>query len=121
MNATNTIAENGQPLNIEVAEDTIVKKVRETVEVHLEDVNFSVEQLCKHIFMIYSQLNRKLDALTGYSPNKFIRIIRLNKTKELLKDSANSIASIALDCGYNNAGYFAREFGYASSVVGEKV
>jgi AraC-like DNA-binding protein len=39
-----------------------------------------------------------------------MRIIRLNKAKELLKDSANSIASIALDCGYNDPGYFARVF-----------
>jgi DNA-binding response OmpR family regulator/two-component sensor histidine kinase len=113
--------------NIEIAEHEFVKKIREAVEAHIEDVNFSVEQLCKHIFMSHSQLHRKLDALTGYSPNKFIRIIRLNKAIALLKDSANSIASVALDCGYNDAGYFARvfkqEFGVTPQEwrVGEKV
>jgi signal transduction histidine kinase/DNA-binding response OmpR family regulator/ligand-binding sensor domain-containing protein len=115
------------PLAIEPIENEFVKKVREAVEAHIEDVNFSVEQLCKHIFMSHSQLHRKLDALTGYSPNKFIRIIRLNKATALLKDSANSIASIALDCGYNDAGYFARVFKQEYGVtpqewrVGEKV
>ena len=115
------------PPNIEIAENEFVKKVREAVIAHLEDVNFSVEQLCKHIFMSHSQMHRKLDALTGYSPNKFIRFIRLNKATALLKDSANSIASIALDCGYNDAGYFARVFKQEYGVtpqewrVGEKV
>jgi signal transduction histidine kinase/DNA-binding response OmpR family regulator len=91
-------------------EDAFVKKVREDIEAHFQDSNFTVEQLCKLVFMSHSQLHRKLEALTGCSPNKFIRIIRLNKAKELLKQPTNSIASIALDCGYNDPGYFARVF-----------
>ncbi len=91
-------------------EDEFVKKVRETIDLHLTETNFSVEQLCKLVFMSHSQLHRKLDALTGCSPNKFIRMIRFNKAKELLKDPSNSIASVAMDCGYNDPGYFARIF-----------
>ncbi|HLG40090.1 MAG TPA: AraC family transcriptional regulator [Chitinophagaceae bacterium] len=91
-------------------EDASVKKVREAVGAHLSGYDFTVEQLCKYVFMSHSQLHRKLEALTGCSPNKFIRIIRLNKAKELLKDPENSIAGIALDCGYNDAGYFSRVF-----------
>ena len=91
-------------------EDEFVKKVRLVVEEHLFDINFSVEQLCKYVYMSHSQLHRKLDALTGYSPNKFIRIIRLTKAKDLLRSTSESIASIALDCGYNDPGYFARVF-----------
>ena len=91
-------------------EDDFVRRVREAVETHVADTGFTVEQLCKMVFMSHSQLHRKLDALTGCSPNKFIRIIRLNKAKEMLKHPTNSIASIALDCGYNDSGYFARVF-----------
>ena len=91
-------------------EDEFVKRVREAIETHLADTGFTVEQLCKMVFMSHSQLHRKLDALTGCSPNKFIRIIRLNKAKELLKHPDISIASIAMDCGYNDPGYFARVF-----------
>ena len=97
------------PLEKEI-EDEFVKKVRHEIETHLADPEFTVEQLCKGVFMSHSQLHRKLDALTGLSPNRFIRIMRFTKAKELLKDPANSIASIALDCGYNDAGYFARIF-----------
>ena len=91
-------------------EDGFVKRVRETIEEHLTDSSFTVEQLCKLIFMSHSQLHRKLDALTGCSPNKFMRMIRLNKARDLLKNSSDSIASIALDCGYNDPGYFGRIF-----------
>jgi len=104
------LAATGEMMLNDKREDEFVKKVREAIELHLTDTNFTVEQLCKLVFMSHSQLHRKLDALTGCSPNKFIRMIRFNKAKELLKDPSNSIASIALDCGYNDPGYFARIF-----------
>ncbi len=99
-----------EPVNENKIEDEFVKRVREAVEKNISDTGFSVEQLCKMVFMSHSKLHRKLDALTGCSPNKFIRIIRLNKAKELMKEPGSSIASIALDCGYNDPGYFARVF-----------
>jgi DNA-binding response OmpR family regulator len=99
------------------AEDVFVKKVRETVEEHLSDFSFTVEQLCKCVFMSHSQLHRKLEALTGCSPNKFIRILRLNKAKELLKKTDSSITSIAFECGYNDPAYFSRVFKQENNVT----
>ncbi|MEO6000291.1 MAG: ATP-binding protein [Chitinophagaceae bacterium] len=91
-------------------EDSFVKRVREAVEQNLTDVNFTVEKLSKQVFMSHSQLHRKLEALTGCSPSKFMRMIRLEKAKELLQRPSNSIASVSLDCGYNDPGYFAKVF-----------
>ncbi len=91
-------------------EDEFVKKIRQVIEDNLTVANFTVEQLCKLVFMSHSQLHRKLEALTGCSPNKFIRIIRLNNAKTLLQKTSNSIASIAMDSGYSDPGYFARVF-----------
>lgn len=94
----------------EKAEHAFVKKVREIIEANFNNYEFNVEQLCKLIFMSHSQLHRKLDALTGCSPNKFIRIVRLNKAKELLANASLSISEVAMDCGYNDPGYFTRVF-----------
>lgn len=102
--------EEAEIITDEKTEHEFVKKVREIVEANFINYEFSVEQLCKLVFMSHSQLHRKLDALTGCSPNKFIRIVRLNKAKELLTNPLLSIAAIALDCGYNDPGYFARIF-----------
>ncbi len=98
-------------------EDAFVRKVREAIELHLSDFDFTVEQLCKYVFMSHSQLHRKLDALTGCSPNKFIRIIQLKKAKELLKKPDNSIASIAFECGYNDPAYFSRVFKQENNIA----
>ena len=92
------------------AEDVFVQKIRAAIQANLSDANFTVEQLSKLVFISHSQLHRKLEAVTGFSPNKFIRTIRMSKAKELLMDPSNSIASVAYDCGYNDPGYFSRVF-----------
>ncbi|MFZ4056503.1 MAG: hybrid sensor histidine kinase/response regulator transcription factor [Ferruginibacter sp.] len=106
----NSITTQVEPVSSATIENAFVIKVKSIVEDNFTNYEFNVEQLCKLIFMSHSQLHRKLDALTGCSPNKFIRTVRLNKAKELLTNPTISIATIALDCGYNDAGYFARVF-----------
>jgi signal transduction histidine kinase/DNA-binding response OmpR family regulator/ligand-binding sensor domain-containing protein len=91
-------------------EDYFVKKTRRAVEAHLDDFDLNVEALCKIIGMSHSQLHRKLTAVTGLSPNKFIRYIRLNKAKELLLDPDSSVTSVAFDTGFNDPSYFGRVF-----------
>jgi DNA-binding response OmpR family regulator len=91
-------------------EDVFVKRIRKLVEENISDANFTVEKLCKLVFISHSQLHRKLEATTGLSPNKFIRLLRLTKAKTLLMDPSNSIAAVADNCGFNDPGYFTRVF-----------
>lgn len=91
-------------------EDQFVCKVREVVEAHLDDSSFDVEQLCREMAMSHSQLHRKLSALTGLAATRFIRQVRLNKAKELLRDPSLKITSVAYDTGFSDPGYFGRVF-----------
>ncbi len=95
---------------VDIKENAFVKKVRQAVEEHLDDPELNVEKLCKKLIMSHSQLHRKLSALTGFSANTFIRYIRLNKAKELLRNQALTITSVAFDTGFNDPSYFGRVF-----------
>ena len=98
------------PPEIPAIEDVFVKKVRQEIELHLGDENFSVEQLSKNIFLSHSQVHRKLFALTGHSPNHFIRILRMQKARELLITTNESITNISSVCGFSDASYFGKVF-----------
>lgn len=91
-------------------EDRFVLKVRQEIENHLSDETYSVEQLAKNIFMSHSQVQRKLHALTGYSPNQYIRKFRVHNAKELLKNTDDTITQIATKCGFNDVSYFGKVF-----------
>ncbi len=91
-------------------EDKFVIRVREEIEsnLHLED--YSVEHMCKHLFMSYSQLHRKLSALIDLSPNQYIKLLRMKKAQELLKNTDITVVLIANQCGFGDAGYFGKVF-----------
>jgi signal transduction histidine kinase/DNA-binding response OmpR family regulator/streptogramin lyase len=91
-------------------ENEFVKKVREEIEKNLSNESFSVELLSKNIFMSHSQVHRKLSALIGHSPNQFIRTLRMQKAKELLKTTDESITNISSICGYSDVSYFGKVF-----------
>ena len=91
-------------------EHAFVTKVRDIVEANFSNYTFNVDQLCKSVFMSHSQLHRKMEVLTGLSPNQFIRSVRLKKAKELILQNNLSISLIAMECGYNDPGYFSRVF-----------
>jgi YesN/AraC family two-component response regulator len=97
-------------LNTSTSENEFVIKVREMIEANIDDFNFTVEQLAKELHLSHSQFGRKLDAITGLTPNRFIRNIRLKKAKELLLNQELSITAVAYDCGFNDPGYFTRVF-----------
>lgn len=76
----------------------------------MNDENFSVEKLSKNIFMVPHSYRGKATALTGHSPIQFIRVLRVQKAKKLLKTSNESINNIASGCGFTDASYFGKVF-----------
>ncbi|MEM9930058.1 MAG: helix-turn-helix domain-containing protein, partial [Bacteroidota bacterium] len=91
-------------------EDPFVVEVRNLVQDHLSDFTFSVEELAKLLHLSPSQCGRKLNALTGYTPSRFIRRQRLQQATQLLLDEELSITAVAYDCGFQDPGYFIRVF-----------
>ena len=55
-------------------------------------------------------LNRRFLQATGCSPMAYIRNIRLDHAKDLLKNTNLSITEVAIQIGYRDADYFSRQF-----------
>lgn len=103
-------AEPQQTGQAEKRENAFVQKTRDIVEQHLDDALFSTEDMGKLLAMSRSQLHRKLTALTGLSPNHFMRIVKLDKARHFLVETDMSIAEIAYRTGFSDPGYFSRVF-----------
>jgi len=63
------------------------------------------------------QLHRKIANLVCLTPNKYIRILRLHKAKQMIDNYIqNSISQIAYSVGYNDVHYFSTLFMYQYNV-----
>ena len=91
-------------------EDIFLQKLRDIVYANLGDSELNVDRLAEAAGLGQPQLYRKLKALTGETPNSFVRNIRLQKGMELVKSAELNIAEIAYAVGFKDPNYFSRAF-----------
>ena len=91
-------------------DDQFLGKVLGVVQQHLKDDQFGVEPLARMVGFSVSQLERKLEGITGQRPNELIRSVRLERARLLLERRAGTISEVAFDVGFNNLSYFARSY-----------
>ena len=98
-----------------------MQRLLDTVEKHIKDEKFSVEQLASEFSMSLSQINRKLKAIINQSTAAFIRSVRMERAMELLKNDEATVAEIAYETGFTEPAYFSRVFenyfGYPPSEI----
>lgn len=102
-------------------DDLFLQKLVKVVRDRLDDPDLAVADLCRAVNLSNMQVNRKLKALTGRTPSRFIRSIRLEKGMELLQTTELTISEIAYDVGFSDPNYFSRsfseEFGHPPNVI----
>ncbi len=91
-------------------DDKFLKRVMQVAEKHISEENFSVDQFAHEVFMSRMQFYRKLKAVTNLTPNDFLKIVRLERAKQLLTDHFGTIAEVSEAVGFSNHSYFAKSF-----------
>ncbi|MFA5831885.1 MAG: ATP-binding protein [Bacteroidota bacterium] len=90
--------------------ETFLIKAKAIVTNHIAEPEFGVEIFAHDMFLSRTQLQRKIKSVTNLTPGDFIRLLRLQRAKELLEKNAGSIAEIADSVGFTNHSYFAKCF-----------
>jgi signal transduction histidine kinase/DNA-binding response OmpR family regulator/ligand-binding sensor domain-containing protein len=87
-----------------------VAKITALVEENISDPDVSVRMLYTSVGMSRTAFYHKLKSLIDMSPAEFIRLIRLNKSKELLLTKQYNINEVAYMCGFSDPKYFSTSF-----------
>lgn len=81
------------------------------VEKHMENPQLSVDDLATMMGVGRSVFYRKVRGITGYSPNEYLRVMRMKKAADLLAQSDEfAIAEVARQVGINDPFYFSKCF-----------
>jgi CheY-like chemotaxis protein len=87
------------------------EKITEYVLARLKNSTISVFDLAYELALSERQLYRFAKNLTGCTPAQLIKEVRLMKAQELLVSGViNKIEDVSKRVGYENAGYFSRQF-----------
>jgi signal transduction histidine kinase/DNA-binding response OmpR family regulator len=91
-------------------EDAFIQKLHDLIHQHLDETEFGVAQLAAAAHLSQMQLYRKIKALTGKTPSRFIRGYRLRRGMELLRAGKLTVAEVAYSVGFADPSYFSRTF-----------
>ena len=90
--------------------DVVFKGVLVIIDKNFSHTEFSTEELAENLYISRSSLHKKIKGITGFTPNDFIRLIRLKKAAELLVNNDYRINEICYMVGFNTPSYFAKCF-----------
>ena len=98
----------------EMAEDkkmpSVISEARVYMSAHVTDPNLMLQDVAKAVNMSTSRFSTVFSQQTGQTFTEYLIYLRLNKARELLRQTDMKSSQIARESGYNDAHYFSYIF-----------
>lgn len=80
----------------------------EIVNQRMSSSQLSVEEIAADMGLSRVQFYRKIKALTNYSPVELLRVMRLKRADQLLKQTQQTVSEVAYAVGFSSPSYFTK-------------
>lgn len=91
-------------------DEQLLSRIKLLIERHIDNADFTVEQMADALHMSRMQLYRKIKALTDFSPQQLIRHFRLQRAAQLLETGQYNVSEVTYMVGYNDLKSFRSQF-----------
>ena len=108
-------AEPHETINLEeglpLADKEFLEQLDKYIEENIERLEFTIEDLSYNLAISSRQLRRKIQKLTGFTPNQYIRKYKMNVARKLLETrSVYSVKELSYKLGFKSSAHFAKLF-----------
>lgn len=97
-----------------------LEKLQAVMNKELGNAEFSMEDFAARMKLGRTLFYKKVRGLTGYTPNDYLRLLRLKKAAELLSEGSYNVSEVSYKVGISDPLYFSRcfkqQFGVSPSV-----
>ena len=87
-----------------------VNRLDSVIYARLGDRDLSVDKVAELLRMGRTVFYKKVRGTTGYTPNEYIRVVRLKRAAELLKEGEKNVSEVAYEVGFDTPYYFSKCF-----------
>lgn len=92
------------------ADENFLRTLKEVVDANIQNPEFNLDDMASLLNMSRSSLNRKIKGILDMTPNDYIRLERLKKAVQLLREGDCRINEVCYMTGFNTPSYFAKCF-----------
>lgn len=104
-----TLTEGNRTSEMPASDKAFVDKAVDIIIANMSNTEFDIEHLCREMAMSRTLFFGRLKSLIGKAPQEFIRILKLERAAELLKQNM-PVAEVAVVTGFANSKYFSTIF-----------
>ena len=97
-------------ISVTSADEQFLENALRIAEDNIENYEFNVVQFARDLAVSRPLLFTKLKALTGQTPNNFVKTIRLKRAAQLLKTQKLNVSEVAYKVGFKDPKYFRKCF-----------
>jgi signal transduction histidine kinase/CheY-like chemotaxis protein/AraC-like DNA-binding protein len=97
-------------ISVSSIDKAFLKDFREIIEKNLSDPDFNIDQLGRELPMEQPGLSKKIQQLTGETPDQYILSYRLERAAQLLEANFGTVTDVAFKVGFSSTAHFARCF-----------
>lgn len=101
---------NLESLAYPLANKKFLQSIIDSIDRHLDETEYSLDQLSVEVHMSKSTLYRKIKSMTGMTPLDFVRNIKMKRACMMLLDRTQNISEIAYAIGFTSPRYFSKCF-----------
>ncbi len=95
---------------ISQADADFLKRLGEVVSRNISNSDFNVDEMASSMNMSRTSLNRKIRGTLNLSPNSYIRLERLKRAAQLLKEGQSKVNEVCYKVGFSSPSYFTKCF-----------
>lgn len=103
------------------ADAAFLKSLKEVVMENMQNPDFSLDDMAGLLNMSRSSLNRKIKGALDMTPNDYIRLERLKRAAQLLREGELQINEVCYTVGFNTPSYFTKCFQKQFGVLPKEV
>ena len=94
-----------------LADKEFLESLDKLIEENISKLEFTIEDLSYSLAISSRQLRRKIQKLSGLTPNQYIRKYKMNVARELLESrSIYSVKELSYKLGFKSSAHFAKLF-----------
>ena len=91
---------------LNAADSRFMTRLRDFIAANISDSDLNVETISAEMSLSRVQLYRKVKAMTGATPVELIRLTRLRRAEELLREGSKTVSEVAYEVGFSSPSYF---------------
>ena len=97
-------------VSISKTDKEFMQRLEQVMADHLTDSDFDINEMARLLFMSRTNLNRKMRGLFNLTPNNYIKVERLKRAAQILKQGDSRVNEVCYMVGFSSPSYFTQCF-----------